>query len=304
MKAAILTYPCNGSFDKNVQESGFMRLLGRLLQPVARLCLANGITFATVMEILKRSFVHEARGLHPGGPEHGLVSRVAAATGINRREVTRLVKTDTPVTVIKQPLAAELLARWVTDTTFQDRDGAPCVLNRTGEGQSFEALAQLVTRDVHPRSILDELIRLGLARYDEQLDQVSLASNDFVPEADLQQMLAFLSDNVGDHLEAAVENVTGTGSHLEQAVFADELSAESIRELQPRIKAQWQKLREELVPVIAGMIEADKQAGRLQDQRIRIGLYSYAATDAGCKKPQEPSRRRRLCNSSKKESAP
>jgi len=43
----------------------------------------------------------------------------------------------------------------------------------------FEALAQSITRDVHPRSMLDELVRLGLVQHDEDLDSVSLARSEF-----------------------------------------------------------------------------------------------------------------------------
>lgn len=296
-------YPVNGA--ANGEESGILSLLARLLQPVARLCIANGITFATVEETLKRAFVHEARALQPDAPEHGTVSRISTATGINRREVTRLTKADIPAAVTRQPRAAEVLARWITDPSLRDREGKPLALKRTGAGQSFEALAQLVTRDVHPRSLLDELIRLGLVQHDETCDQVTLVADDFVPRADLQQMLAFLSDNVGDHLEAAVENVTvGDGRHMEQAIFADELSEESVRALQPRITARWQALREEMVPVITGLIEADRQAGRPQDQRVRIGLYSFTTLDAACKKPQKNRQQRRFRTIAAKEATP
>jgi hypothetical protein len=300
MKHAMLPYPKNGvAFS---EESAILSLLSRLLQPVARLCLANGITFAVVAEILKRAFVHEARLLHPDMPEHGMVSRISTATGINRREVTRLTKADIPAAVTRQPPAAEVLARWITDPSLRDRKGKPLALKRTGAGQSFEVLAQLVTRDVHPRSLLDELIRLGLVQHDAAGDQVALVVDDFVPRADLQQMLAFLSDNVGDHLEAAVENVTtGDGRHMEQAIFADELSEESARALQPRITARWQALREELVPFITELIEADRQAGRPQDQRVRIGLYSFTTLDAACKKPKQQKRQRRFRSMTPKE---
>lgn len=298
----MLPYSDDAALVGNSEESGLLRLLSRLLLPVARLCLANGITFATAGEILKRSFVHEAKALQPGAPEHGMVSRISTATGINRREVTRLTQADIPAAVTKQPLAAEVLARWITDPSLRNQEGVPCVLKRVGAVQSFEALAQLVTRDVHPRSILDELVRLGLVQHDEELDQVALVCTDFVPKADLQQMLAFLSDNVGDHLEAAVENVTvGDGRHLEQAIFADELSAESVKALQPRITAHWQKLREDMVPAIAAFIEADKQAGRPQDQRLRIGLYAFTAADAACKKPQKSRLNRRFRTMAPKE---
>jgi hypothetical protein len=90
-------------------------------------------------------------------------------------------------------------------------------------------------------------------------------------------MLDFLGDNVGDHLDAAVANVLKDGRpHFEQAVFADELSAESIEILRPLVATQWQKLRDALVPTLTELIEADARAGRPQNQRVRIGLYSFS----------------------------
>lgn len=263
----------------NCQDAVLVGTLNRLLVPLARLCLANGITFATAEDVLKRAFVHETIALQPNAPMHGTVSRVSTATGINRREVTRLIKIEEPERRTKPPVAAEIFARWTTDAAWRDHDGAPSVLNRQGAAPSFEALAQSITRDIHPRSMLDELIRLGLVRHDEDLDQVSLTRNDFVPKGDSRQMIEFLGDNVGDHLDAAVDNVVHDGSrHLEQAVFADELSAESIEALRPLIMAQWQALRDVMVPAITAFIEADRLAGRVQDQRARIGLYSFAET--------------------------
>lgn len=270
--------------DLTCHNAALTGILNRLLIPLARLCLANGMTFAAAGEILKRAFVQEADALEPGAPEHGMVSRISTATGISRREVTQLTRCKEPDRPAKPPLAAEVFARWTTDAAWRDHDGTPRVLDRQGPAPSFEALAQSISRDVHPRSMLDELIRLGLARHDEESDRVSLTRNDFVPRVDSRQMLGFLGDNVGDHLEAAVANVLHDGGrHFEQAVFADELSAESIEALRPLITAQWQALREAMVPAITAFIEADRAAGRIQDQRTRIGFYSFAeaASTAG-----------------------
>lgn len=262
--------------DRNGEETALGRVLSRLLTPLARLCLANGVTYGTAEEVLKRAFVHEADALQPGAPEHGMVSRISTATGINRREVTRLTRIQAPERSVKQPLAAEVLARWTTDTVFRDNAGLPRVLNRLGPAPSFEALAQTVTRDVHPRSMLAELIRLDMVSYDENLDRVALTRADFVPSSDSRQMLSLLGDNVGDHLDAAVANVMHDGSrHLEQAVFADELSTESIEVLQPLVTEQWKALHDAMVPTITALIEADRCAGRVQDQRLRIGLFAF-----------------------------
>jgi hypothetical protein len=262
--------------ELSLADAALSRTLSRLLAPLARLCLANGVNFAAAEELLKQAFVQEAAALQPGAPAHGLVSRVSTATGIHRREVTRLTRSEAAVRSTKPPIATELFARWTTDPALRDGNGVPCVLKRQGVAPSFESLAQSITRDVHPRSMLDELVRLGLAVFDEESDSVALIYDDFVPRADSTEMLGLLSDNVGDHLDAAVANVLPNGQrHLEQAVFADELSAESIEALQPLIFAQWQALRDAMVPTISALIEKDRVAGRAQDRRVRLGLYSF-----------------------------
>ena len=302
MTDSLTTNTDEATNDIQCEDTALFRTLNRLLVPLARLCLANGITFATADEVLKRAFVQEANALQPGAPEHGKVSRISTATGINRREVTRLTKLEAPERATKQPLASEIQARWMTDHSYRNQNGAPNTLNRLGPAPSFEALAQAVTRDVHPRSVLDELIRLELVSYDEKLDLVSLIRNDFVPRVDSRQMLGFLSDNVGDHLNAAIANVLHDGnSHLEQAVFADELSAESIEILRPLVNSHWKALREEMVPFITTLIEADKLAGRPQDQRVRVGLYPFAEKTSDSATSQKNRATRRFRKSAPKE---
>jgi hypothetical protein len=293
------------TLDNNGPDSALCRVLARLLKPLARLCLAHGITFAAAEEILKRSFVQEAMALQQEAPEHGMVSRISTATGINRREVTRLTKEKTPVRAGKQPLASELIAHWTADHTYREPTGEPRILPRQGAAPSFEALAQKITRDVHPRSMFDELSRLGFIQYDEAADRVTLVRTDFVPHGDAGQMLGLLGDNVGDHLVAAVSNVTSDSSrHLEQAIFADELSTEAVAALRPLVTTHWQILRDAMVPAITDLIEADQRAGRKQDQRVRIGLYSFAETAADLQPPNRGKAVRRLRTASPEGSHP
>ena len=141
---------------------------------------------------------------------------------------------------------------------------------------SFETLARSVTQDVHPRTLLEELCRLGLAEHDERRDRVRLLQTAFVPRRDQARMFGFLGDNVADHFAAAVANVQGDGTaHFEQAIFADELSSELLAAVRTLTSAHWQQLLEKLVPQLESMIAADAQAGRTADQRLSVGLYSY-----------------------------
>jgi hypothetical protein len=139
-----------------------------------------------------------------------------------------------------------------------------------------------VTRDVHPRSLLDELVRLGLAQWRQDDETVLLAQERFVPREDRARLLGLLGHNVGDHLQAAVANVLSDAPpHLEQAVFADELSERSVEEVRALLRAQWQALVSALVPELHRLIDADREAGRPQDQRVRIGLYGYGTAREG-----------------------
>lgn len=269
--AAATTYTGNGTESEELHSA-----LERIFAPLARLCLKNGTMFAEAEETLKLAFVEAARELGPETRQHGIVSRVSAATGIGRREVTRLVRDARPRRSPRPSLASEVIARWVAEPAYRDESGKPVLLKRQGESPSFEALARSITRDVHPRSILEELLRLGIVSHEEGGDHVRLLCSEHVPGSNAE-LLTLLGDNVGDHLESAVANLVQDDiKHHDQAIFADELSRESVKSLAPLIRKHWQQLRDELVPALTDCIETDRQAGRQQDQRVRIGLYSYA----------------------------
>lgn len=257
---------------------GALRLL---LAPIARLCLGRGVRFDTAEEVFKGAFVDAARALRPSSDGTRDVSRVSTTTGLSRREVTRLANDLREPPLVRPSLATQVFTRWMSTPALHDEHGHPKALMRLGRAPSFEALAQSVTRDVHPRSLLEELCRLGLARHDVATDTVQAVQARFAPHEDEARMFAFLGSNAGDHLAASVENVLAEQSpHLEQAIFADELSPESLVEVRRLVNAQWRAMLAALVPDLQALVDSDRQAGREARERVRIGLYSYHATMA------------------------
>ncbi len=259
-----------------------------LMGPLARLLVARGVPYAHAEETLKAAMVQAAREAHPGGLPHRLVSRIATTTGINRREVTRLTRIEDAPAEPQRSVAANTFMRWRTNPAFLDARGQPLTLARQGDAPSFESLARGVTQDVHPRSLLDELLRLGLARHDAEADTVTLILDAFVPSTDRARMLEFLAHNVGDHLSAAVANVVGPAPrHLERAVFADGLSPRAIAAAEAWMADAWRDMSAALVLFIEQLIaaEADEPAESRQ-QRFRAGLYAYTARDDD--RPVEP----------------
>lgn len=270
-----------------VQHRALLAACRAVLRPLARLAVGGGLPFAQVAEVLKQSFVEAARDAHPGAAPHRAVSRISATTGLNRREVTRLIQNRERDLPARPSPATQVFTRWLSDPALRGSRRVPLALRLQGPAPSFESLAHSVTRDVHPRALLEELSRLGLARMDEADGRVHLLHSAFVPRADLDRMLAFLGANVGDHLAAAVANVQADGSrHFEQALFADELSEQSLAKARAMVSAQWKALLHKLAPTLQSLIDADRKAGRTADRRLRIGLYAY--TSAMRSAPEDP----------------
>jgi hypothetical protein len=279
------------------EQQALLTALRQVLEPLAELAVQRGLPYAPVEELVRRAFVGAADTAHPDLLPHRKVSRISTSTGINRREVSRLLAVIRDAQAARQlprhSVASELFAHWVSDGRYRDRHGEPRVLRRQGRAPSFESLAHAITRDVHPRSLLDELLRLKLAVHHADNDTVELVRDAFVPSEDRVRMLQFLGANVGDHLASAVTNVLTDGRrHYEQAVFADGLTEASVQEVWTQIGTLWKTLLTTLVPVLEQKVERDSQADGAR-HRLRVGLYTFDANEAAAPPSAAPRKTRK-----------
>ncbi len=263
------------------REQLLKQAVEELLVPLARLCVGRGLPFAQAEELFKRAYVVAAREARR---EQGLagardVSQVAVATGLHRREVTRIGDAEPRRAVQRPAPATQLVTRWLADPALRHKNGRIRRLPRQGSpagGPSFESLAASITRHVHPRSLLEELLRRGLVAQRDRDDTVELLTDRIAPTEDEARLFGFLGANAGDHLSAAVANVLhGDRRHVEQAVFSDSMSTQGVAQAHALVQQQWQLLLKNLVPALQQMIDDDRQAGRAADHRLRVGLYSF-----------------------------
>lgn len=254
------------------------RAVEELLLPLARLCVGRGLPFGQAEELFKRAYVAAAREARreQGGSDTRDISQVAVATGLHRREVSR-IGDEVPTRSVQRPApATQLVTRWLAEPTLRQRNGRPRKLPRQGPAPSFEALAASITRHVHARSLLDELQRRGLVELSADGETVELRADRIAPTEDEARLFEFLAANAGDHLAAAVANVLhGDRRHFEQAVFSDSMSTEGLARARALVQQQWQLLLRNLVPALQQMIDEDHQLQRKAEHRIRIGLYSF-----------------------------
>ena len=266
--------------------------LRRILRPLVRFLLRQGITYPMLTDFLKAEYVDVAKEEFTIEGKRQTDSRISLLTGVHRKDVKRLVEEERgggqpPLSV---SFGAALVARWVSDPQYLDGEGKPLPLARLasdGGAMSFEALVESVSKDIRSRVVLDEWLNLGVARLDEH-DRVCLNVAAFVPEHGFNEKLFYFGQNVHDHMAAAVHNLAGRlPPFLERSVYYDQLSAESIEEL-ARLSAELGM--DALHAINRRAIELEKRdAARPETARLRMnfGIYYYS-TDSTAEPPERP----------------
>lgn len=271
-------------------DRGVLDAVATMLEPLAALLLTHELRFAQAEELLKAAFIQASARAYAAQGKVPSVSTLSVSTGLRRREVKRLVDaaaaargtTDTVARRISP--AAQARLRWTTDPKFLDAQGRPLRLPRQaieGAAVGFADLAATVSRDTHPRALLDELLRLGAV--EEDGDHVVLRHRFQAPGRDRVAKLDVGSANVGDHLWAVMVNLLDEGSPplLERAIFADGLSEASARRAVELSRDVWTaalpRLREQLQAFVDH--DSGRGEGPADGWRMRIGMYSYLAPE-------------------------
>lgn len=244
-----------------------LRAARRILGPLVRLFIREGLTFPSLAALLKTVYVEQA-DRHFALPGKATTdSRVALLTGVHRKDVARLRSGDEPEDVVTPSLGAQVLGRWIGHPDYGDASG-PSGLDRA----RFDRLVAEVSKDVRPRALLDELLAAGQVREaeDGRLEVVTAAH---LPQGDHDKMLHYLGRNVGDHLTTAVHNLGAEGPPMfERALFHDGLTAESVEHLRAQAEHEIMEVLVRLNRRATELGEAD--LGRPDaDRRFVAGLY-------------------------------
>lgn len=247
-----------------------------MLVPLARWLVHNGVTYSSFAPALKSVFVEAARQELAGSGGKQTDSALSVLSGVHRRDIRDLGDATPLQARPKAPsVASQLFTRWLTDAQLRDKQDRPVPLPKSGEGLSFDGLARQVSSDVHPRTLLAEMQRLGLVRV--QGDGVHLEAQAFVPQQGFDEMVELFAANAADHLAAAAHNLRNEGGDkfLEQSVFASGLSPRTTQHLGTLARKLWRSAFQQMVREATPRYLQDsrEQQGSM---RMRFGVYFYA----------------------------
>lgn len=259
-----------------------------LMAPVASWLLRHGVAYPAFAETLKAVFLEAARGELERDATKPTQSALSMLTGVHRKDVRALAEAPSKARAQpRPPLASQVFTRWLTDSRYRAADGKPRALPRAGARRSFETLCRELSNDVHPRTVLDELLRLGHVALDGERVVVLAAS--FVPSARLDDMTALFSSNAADHIAAAVSNLTTNApKFLEQSIYADGLTPASIGHLHDAARQAWATAFDAVVTQARERVDAD--ADSEGDLRMRFGVYFFSEPAPAPAVPLAPTR--------------
>lgn len=251
------------------------------IRPIAEFLLRAGISYREFEEASKIAFAEAAIksfGVR-GRPTNN--SRVAAMTGLARKEVSRLralIESESATATTATSPAGLVLAGWFTDKDFVGSDGNPFPLRFEGSDKSFSALVGRYAGDVPAGAIRAELKRSGAV---EEIEGGILRAlqRHFVPHEALER----LSNSVEIILHALASTIAHNSNpnrteagRIERFVFSDSLKLKAVPEFRLEARRRAQALLVELDDWLAERDDrGEKTEEKPADFRVGVGVFYY-----------------------------
>jgi hypothetical protein len=253
----------------------------RMLYPVVRWLIASGITFPTIHRMLKQLYVDAAEREFALPFKRLTDSRVSLVTGLHRKEVSQLRdrrKDSVELGAVEGTPVTRVLGRWMGDPAYLFPDGSPKPLIYKAddpEVTTFTALVCDLGPDVPPRSILDELLRLGLVELSAD-GIVTLLREVNIPAADADGKLTLLGSDPAEMFSTIVHNIERPQEPwLQRKVAYDNIGSDAL----PALRQEARQLGEEFIRranALLASYDRDRNPAAPGGTRSRFVLGTYA----------------------------
>lgn len=266
----------------NSVKPGLLSAFRVLLRPLVRILLRHGISFAEFAEIVKAVYVEIAVTEFKVNGKRGTKSRIAVITGLTRKEVSRVIElagTESIGSKSNLNRVARVLAGWHTDPDFVGPYGMPLEVRYEDSGPNTATFSNLVRRysgDMSPRSMLDELMRVG-AVVETEPGWLKVLRRVYEPQTlalDNFERVGEVVKNFVDTVDFNLQKESLGSGRFERIVYSPEgIRNEDIPRFNQYVKERCQALLEEIDNWIA-QLEAP---GRNQKNitHTGVGIYQY-----------------------------
>lgn len=175
------------------------------LTPVIKFCLRRALTIQDITAISKSLLVEiatkdiERLGSRPS------TSKLSVITGIRRKEIDRIKEDKEPGSSSPMSLLNKVIGQWLQSSEFTTKARTPRILDCQGEDSGFYRLVRMISTDVKPGTVLEELKRIGAV--EQSARGIRLVVEAFNPKGDPEEGFRLLALDTDDLIRAVEENV-------------------------------------------------------------------------------------------------
>ncbi len=254
-----------------------------ILRPLVRQLIAHGLTFPAFNRLAKEVYIEVGTRHFALSFKKQTDSRVALVTGITRKEIGQIRRGQSrpflEAVHLDYGLATRVIGRWVTESSYLDRDGSPRVLPyeaAPGIG-SFIGLVDEVGGDIPPRAVLDELLRVGAVALTPG-GEVELLEQAYIPARGTEEKLAILGSDATELIGAITHNIDHPGEEafLQRKVYYDHIGADALHELRQKVRAAGAAFVQEINRLLATYDrDRNPKAPGGARKRAVVGVYYF-----------------------------
>lgn len=263
------------------QKQGLLNAYRRLLRPLIRILIRNGVAYGEFAEVAKEVYVDVASRDFKVPHRKMSQARIAIVTGLTRKEVARLLSGNKKYGEELQSnrnRVTRVLTAWHTDADFTGPYGLPLELpfeNSTG-APDFQELVRRASGDMAPRAMLDELMRIGVVK-ETEAGWHKVLTRTYVPEGvapDSLERMAKVISNFITTIDNNIREPDPKKGTLERHVYADHgIRPEDFPRLRRFLIDRSQLLLEEIDNWFSQLDRPDPQAKNTI--HTGLGIYHY-----------------------------
>jgi len=253
------------------------------MTPLIRILVRSGITFQEFAGVLKDVYVTVcAREMALPGRRMS-ISRVAIATGLGRREVAKIVRSEGKTkwgVWSNAGLAASVLEAWHSDPAFLAPYGYPrdLKIDGTDEVPTFEDLVRRFSTDVPHEILVGELIRVGAASLLDGGHYLRVQKRTYIPTDMTAEMIQIFSQAVRRYIETVDYNLgrgRGEAKRFDRMVYPDDgLRLVDVEIFQQEIREYLETVIQEIDQKSATYPRPARAQGEKSVQ-VGVGIYFY-----------------------------
>jgi hypothetical protein len=277
----------------SIKQKALAQAVARLLRPVVRMLLRNSMPFATLEALAKRVYVEVAYEEFAIPGKRPTISRASVLSGLTRKDVQRIVHegdADDAALPRLHNRATRVLTAWVRDPRYHGSNGKPRALDADG-AVSFSALVKRHSGDMPAGAVLDELLRVGAIRRNQN-GLIELVQRAYVPAGDTLEKLAMLGTDVADLIETIDHNIEygAKDPRFQRKVMYHDVPVAAIPQFRQRGAYQAQALLERLDVWLAKASKNNNdESSTAPRARIGVGVFYFEELNAQADSTKDPS---------------